>query len=87
MLARFDRVVGLGRLRAVHLNDSLQPLGSRRDRHARIGEGHIGLAALLAATRHPALCCLPFILETPQEGIAGYANEIALLRGAGEDRG
>ena len=87
VLARFDRVVGLGRLRAVHLNDSLQPLGSRRDRHARIGEGHIGLAALLAVTRHPALCCLPFILETPQEGIAGYANEIALLRGAGEDRG
>lgn len=87
VLARFDRVVGLGRLRAVHLNDSLQPLGSRRDRHARIGEGHIGLAALLAVTRHPALCYLPFILETPQEGIAGYANEIALLRGAGEDRG
>lgn len=87
VLARFDRVVGLGRLRAVHLNDSLQPLGSRRDRHARIGEGYIGLAALLAVTRHPALCCLPFILETPQEGLAGYANEIALLRGAGEDRG
>ena len=86
VLARFDRTVGLGRLRAVHLNDSLYPCGSRRDRHARIGAGCIGLAALRAVTRHPALRALPFILETPQDALSGYAAEIALLRGGEEAR-
>lgn len=80
VLAAFDRTIGLARLRAVHLNDSLYPLGSRRDRHARIGEGQLGLAALQRVTRHPALAHLPFLLETPQESLAGYAREIALLQ-------
>lgn len=80
VLAAFDRTVGLARLRAVHLNDSLHPLGSHRDRHARIGEGQLGLAALQRVTRHPALAHLPFLLETPQESLAGYAREIALLQ-------
>lgn len=79
VLAHFDKVLGLENLRAVHLNDSLNPMGSRKDRHARIGEGHIGLEALVAVTCHPALRDLPFILETPNEA-AGYAREIALLR-------
>ncbi len=80
VLAAFDRTVGLARLRAIHLNDSLHPLGSHRDRHARIGEGQLGLAALQRVTRHPALAHLPFLLETPQESLAGYAREIALLQ-------
>ena len=80
MLAAFDRTIGLARLRAVHLNDSLHPLGSHRDRHARIGEGQLGLAALQRVTRHPALAHLPFLLETPQESLAVYAHEIALLQ-------
>lgn len=80
VLAAFDRTIGLARLRAVHLNDSLHPLGSHRDRHARIGEGQLGLAALQRVTRHPALAHLPFLLETPQESFAGYAREIALLQ-------
>lgn len=80
VLAAFDRTIGLARLRAIHLNDSLHPLGSHRDRHARIGEGQLGLAALQRVTRHPALAHLPFLLETPQESLAGYAREIALLQ-------
>ena len=75
----FDRIIGLDRLRAVHLNDSLNPLGSHKDRHARIGEGCIGLEALSAVTNHPKLRELPFILETPNDN-DGYAQEIALLR-------
>ena len=84
MLAEFDRVIGLDRLRAVHLNDSKNPLGSRKDRHACIGEGCIGLEALVRVVRHPALRDLPFCLETPND-LAGYAREIALLRRAAED--
>ncbi len=84
VLAEFDRVIGLDRLRAVHLNDSKNPLGSRKDRHACIGEGCIGLEALVRVVRHPALRDLPFCLETPND-LAGYAREIALLRRAAED--
>ena len=80
VLERFDRVIGLDRLKAVHLNDSEKPLGSHRDRHARIGEGQIGLAALRAVTRHERLQGLPFILETPQDSLPGWGGEIALLR-------
>ena len=80
MLDTFDRVIGLDRLRAVHLNDSLNPCGAHKDRHAKIGEGCIGLAALQRVTRHPALCDLPFILETPND-LDGYADEIRRLRG------
>lgn len=79
VLAEFDRVVGLSRLKAIHLNDSLNPSGSRKDRHARIGEGAIGTQALSRVVRHPALRDLPFCLETPNE-LPGYAAEIALLR-------
>lgn len=79
VLTEFDRVIGLSRLKAVHLNDSKYPLGSRKDRHARIGEGAIGLAALTRVVRHPALRGLPFCLETPNE-LPGYAAEIALMR-------
>lgn len=79
VLEEFDDEVGLGRLRAVHLNDSLNPLGAHKDRHARIGEGYIGTDALLAVVNHPALCGLPFYLETPNE-LDGYAREIALFR-------
>lgn len=80
VLETFDRAIGLDRLRAVHLNDSLNPCGARKDRHARIGEGLIGADALEAVVNHPALRDLPFILETPQDGLAGYAAEIAALK-------
>lgn len=79
VLTEFDRVIGLGRLRAVHLNNSLNDRGARKDRHARITEGHIPLDALVRVIQHPALQSLPFILETPNDD-AGYAREIALLR-------
>lgn len=79
VLREFDAVVGLDRLRAVHLNDSLNPRGSRKDRHARLGEGRIGIEALARVTNHPRLRRLPFVLETPNE-LPGYAREIALMR-------
>ena len=86
VLAEFDRVVGLSRLRAVHVNDSKNPCGARKDRHARIGEGYLGSAELgggeevfARIVSHPALRDLPFILETPNE-LPGYAREIELLR-------
>ena len=79
VLAEFDRVIGLDRLKAVHLNDSKNPPGSRKDRHACIGEGCIGLEALVRVARHPALRELPFCLETPNE-LPGYQREIALMR-------
>ena len=80
VLREFDRVVGLDRLRAIHLNDSRNPLGSHKDRHARIGEGCIGLEALVRVVNHPLLRDLPFYLETPQDELSGWAAEIALLR-------
>ena len=80
VLEAFDRTIGLDRLRAVHLNDSMNPRGSRKDRHARIGHGHLGLEAIARVINHPALRHLPFLLETPNE-LPGYAEEIALLRG------
>ena len=79
VLTEFDRVIGLDRLRAVHVNDSLNPRGAHKDRHARIGEGWLGAEALGRVVRHPALQGLPFVLETPNE-LAGYAREIALLK-------
>ncbi len=84
VLTEFDRVIGLSRLKAVHLNDSQNPLGARKDRHARIGEGHIGLEALVRVINHPALKNLPFCLETPNE-LDGYAREIAVLRSKREE--
>lgn len=79
VLEQFDRIIGLERLHAIHINDSKNILGSHKDRHACIGEGNIGLAALSAVTNHPQLRHLPFYLETPNE-LDGYAREIALLR-------
>ena len=80
VLTQFDKVIGLTRLKAVHLNDSMNPLGAHKDRHAQIGAGHIGLDAFRRIVNHPALRGLPFILETPNDD-AGWAKEIALLRG------
>ena len=79
VLTEFDRIIGLDHLKAIHLNDSLNPLGSHKDRHARIGEGQIGLDALVCVIRHPALEGKPFILETPNDD-EGWTREIALLR-------
>lgn len=79
VLEEFDRVIGLSRLRAVHLNDSKNPLGSHKDRHEKLGEGSIGLVALTAIVNHPALRELPFYLETPNE-LDGYAREIAMMK-------
>jgi deoxyribonuclease-4 len=66
-------------LHAIHLNDSMNPLGSRKDRHERIGHGHLGLEAIVRLINHPALRHLPFLLETPNE-LPGFAAEITLLR-------
>ena len=75
----YDKVIGLDRLKALHLNDSMNPLGAHKDRHAQIGAGHIGLETFRRVVKHPALRGLPFILETPNDD-AGWAREIALLR-------
>ena len=83
VLTEFDRIIGLDRLRAIHLNDSMNGLGSHKDRHACIGAGCIGLEALVRVVRHEALRGLPFCLETPND-IPGYTAEIALLRRAAE---
>ena len=79
VLSEFDRVVGIDRLRAVHLNDSKNPCGAHKDRHEKIGEGFIGTEAFARIVSHPQLRDLPFILETPNE-LDGYAAEISLLR-------
>ena len=86
VLDEFDRVIGLERLQALHLNDSKNPLGSHKDRHERIGAGTLGLDTFRAVVREPRLAGLPMVLETPQAGLDGWAAEIALLRGlaAGE---
>lgn len=81
VLSEFDRVIGLGRLRAVHLNNSMNPCGSRKDRHARLREGRMAPETILRVVNHPALSGLPFILETPNDD-RGYADEIAWLRAA-----
>jgi deoxyribonuclease-4 len=79
VLAEFDRIVGLERLHAIHINDSKNPFGSRKDRHETIGNGSLGLEALKTVINHPRLRHLPFYLETPNE-LEGYKQEIALLR-------
>ena len=86
VLTRFDKEIGLERLRAVHLNDSKNPCGARKDRHEKLGQGEIGAAALRRIVRHPALAGRPFILETPNDE-AGYAAEIRRVKAwaAGED--
>ena len=81
VLDEFDRVIGIERLCALHLNDSKNPLGSRKDRHERIGEGALGLETFRAVVTNERLAGLPMVLETPQTGLDGWAAEIALLRG------
>lgn len=81
VLEEFDKVIGLGRLKAIHLNDSMNPLGSHKDRHQKLGEGTLGLEALERIINHPALRELPFYLETPND-LAGYAREIAMMKEA-----
>ena len=79
VFTEFDSVIGLDRLKAIHLNDSMNGLGSHKDRHEKIGEGEIGLEALVRVIRHPATKGIPFILETPNDD-EGWTREIALLR-------
>ena len=79
VLEQFDKVLGLSRLKAIHLNDSKNPMGSHKDRHEVLRGGFIGLEALLNVVNHPSLKHLPFYLETPNE-LPGYAKEIALVR-------
>lgn len=79
VLTEFDHVIGLDRLCAVHFNDSMNDLGSHKDRHQKIGEGKIGLEAMKRVALHPVLAGKPFILETPNDD-EGYAKEIAMIR-------
>ncbi len=79
VLEEFDRVIGLDRLKAVHINDSKNPFASHKDRHEKIGEGSLGLEAFAKIVNHPALRELPFYLETPND-LEGYAKEIQILR-------
>lgn len=81
VLKEFDEIIGLKHLKAVHLNDSLNPLAAHKDRHAKLGEGYIGLEALKKIINHPALRTLPFYLETPND-LEGYAREIKMMREA-----
>ncbi len=80
VVAQFDAVIGLGRLKAIHFNDSMNGCASHKDRHAKIGKGKIGLEALAGVVNHPKLCDLPFYLETPCD-LQGYKEEIALVKG------
>ena len=79
VLAEFDRVIGLDKLKALHLNDSKNPFGSHKDRHELLGEGNLGIETFRKVVNHPVLKKLPMILETPNE-LPGYAREIAALR-------
>ena len=81
VMTQFDKIIGLKRLKAVHLNDSLMPFGSHKDRHAKIGAGEIGAEALKRFVKHSAICSLPIVLETPND-LAGYAAEIKMMRDA-----
>lgn len=81
VLSEFDHCIGLDKLKAVHLNDSKNTLGSHKDRHEKIGQGYIGIDAFTRIINHPALRNLPFYLETPND-LAGYASEISILRQA-----
>lgn len=81
VLNDFDHIIGLERLKAIHLNDSLNDCGSHKDRHARIGEGKIGMEALVRIIKHPILREIPFILETPNDD-SGWTEEIHVLKEA-----
>ncbi len=79
VLEEFDRLIGLERLKAIHLNDSKNPFESHKDRHEKIGEGFLGIEAIINIINHPKLCNLPFFLETPND-LEGYGKEIEILR-------
>ena len=85
VLEEFDRVIGLDKLKALHINDSKNPLGAHKDRHACVGEGYLGVDTIAAVIGHPKLAGLPCILETPQDELAGYGKEIEMLRGVLND--
>ena len=80
VLEEFDAVLGIDRLKAIHLNDTKNPMASHKDRHEKIGEGYLGIEALSRVINHPKLRELPFLLETPND-LDGYAGEISLLKG------
>lgn len=79
VMCAFDKTIGLDRLMAVHLNDSMNPFRSRKDRHAPIGQGSIGLNGIMAFVNHPAICRLPMLLETPNE-LEGFKSEIEMIK-------
>ncbi len=79
VIDEFDRVIGLSYLKAIHLNDSMNPLSAHKDRHEKLGKGHIGIEAFERIINHPKLCRIPFYLETPNE-LPGYAEEIETLK-------
>ena len=81
VLNEFDRIVGINRLKAIHLNDSQNPLGAHKDRHAKLGEGYIGIDTFKRIVTHPILGKLPFYMETPND-LDGYAREIRMMREA-----
>lgn len=81
VVRQFDQIVGIERLKAMHLNDSKNPFSSHKDRHEKIGQGSLGLETFRAVVNHPLLKDLPFILETPQPDNDAYAEEIRMLRG------
>ena len=81
VLDEFDHIIGLDKLKAMHINNSKNPPGAHKDRHEVIGGGYIGLEAIKNVINHPKLSGLPCILETPQDTLSGYGEEIALLRG------
>lgn len=87
VLDEFDRILGLDRLKALHINDSLNERGAHKDRHACIGEGYLGTETIIKVINHPRLVGLPCILETPQEDLAGYGREINMLRKESEKSG
>ena len=80
VLSEFDEIIGLKYLKALHINDSKNPMGARKDRHDVIGAGYIGKDAFAKILNHPKIQGLPCVLETPQESLAGYGEEIKMLR-------
>ncbi len=80
VVEEFDKIIGIEMLKVIHLNDSKNPCGSKKDRHEKIGKGNIGLEAFERIINHKYFKDLPFILETPQEDLSGYANEISMLK-------
>lgn len=79
-LKEFDEKIGLDRIKAVHLNDSKNPIGAHKDRHEQIGVGTLGLEGIINVVTHPSLKHLPFYLETPHEKVEGYGEEIELIK-------